>query len=231
MLKKTNCMLISPPNIQLDTANLDVKIGETTLQRIGTHETIKSVSFLGIHIDEHLTWNEHLKHINSKLSHSLFSMRQVKNMIPGINLVNLYNALIKPHLNYGIRAWGNAKQCHLKRTSILQKQAIRIAHGASFKCHSEPLFKQSANLTIKDLFSYEIMIFMKNLQDGRLPASFNGTFILNQNRFTCTYKTRQSYHYFIPKTRNKFTERLPPSNYPKVWNYIIPHVDNVVSKS
>ena len=51
-----------------------------------------------------------------KISHALFVLKQAKQILNTESLKTLYYALIQPHLQYGILAWGNA------RSSALQKQ-------------------------------------------------------------------------------------------------------------
>ena len=53
-----------------------VNIGGTVIERVGDDMPEQAVKFLGIHIDEHLTWNAHIKHVKSKISKSLFSIKQ-----------------------------------------------------------------------------------------------------------------------------------------------------------
>ena len=68
---KTNYMFFSPPNVHFDTSKYDIFIGNRAIDRIGDGMTERSLKFLGLHIDEHLVWDAHIKHINSKLSRSI----------------------------------------------------------------------------------------------------------------------------------------------------------------
>ena len=56
-----------------------------------------------------MSWKKHLKYINSKISRSLFAMKQCKVFLPKESLRTLYFSLINSHIVYGIIAWGNAK--------------------------------------------------------------------------------------------------------------------------
>ena len=227
--KKTNYMIITPPNINVDTSTFDIYIGFTKLDRIGKGAKTNHISFLGIHIDEHLTWSQHLKHINSKLARTIFAIKQVKNVLPKINLLGLYNALVKPHLTYGILVWGNARQCHIQKTVKLQKHAIRIINQASYNSHTEPLFKQSKVLALRELYEYETMLFMYKHFNNMLPSALNNMFTLNE-KVNVLHNTRQSKLYITPKHKNIFVKNLPFINFLYTWNRIGPKIDPTLSK-
>ena len=63
--------------------------------------------------------------------------------MPVESLITLYFALVHPHLNYGIIAWGNTDMGIVKQTNILQKRAIRIINKAVFNSHTDPKLKKN----------------------------------------------------------------------------------------
>ena len=85
------------------------------------HGVSKSTTFLGICLDENLTWKHHIANVNSKISRALFSIKQVKNILPVSMLNKLYLALIHSHSIYGILSWGNAGKSTLQKTVTLKK--------------------------------------------------------------------------------------------------------------
>ena len=70
-------------------------------------ERIKNVNdfiFLGLTIDEHLSWKPHIQKISNKIARTLGIMCRLKNFLPTQILRILYNSLILPHLQYSILA-------------------------------------------------------------------------------------------------------------------------------
>ena len=96
---KTKYIVIRPKHNRHDISHYSVHIGNTTLSRIGNDCTEKSTKFLGMHLDENLSWKYHINEINKKISKSLFFLKQVKKMLPLDSLKTLYYALIFPHLS------------------------------------------------------------------------------------------------------------------------------------
>ncbi len=186
------------------------------MTRVGNNCNDTSTKFLDIFMDENLTWRDHISYINSKIARTLFSIKQVKNVLPRESLKTLYLALIQPHISYGILAWGNANQTHLSRTLILQKRAIRTITRSNYNSHTDPLFRSSKILKLSDLYEFQASLFMFDYLLDRLPHSFRGIFKLNheiQQR-----ETRQSNKLYVARCESKFSLSLPLYNFPKIWN-------------
>ena len=69
-----------------------------------SHEIIKRVEktkYLGINIDESLSWKEQYKAIKNKLKGDLSSIRKLKNILPQRKIEQVYKALFESHLRYG----------------------------------------------------------------------------------------------------------------------------------
>ena len=74
-------------------------------------QCVESFNFLGIKIDQNLTWTKHVNYLCNKISKTIGIMDKPKSIIPGNSLLLLYNLLILSHLNYGTLAWGyNSKR-------------------------------------------------------------------------------------------------------------------------
>ena len=79
--------------------------------------------------------------------------------------VNIYNALILPHLNYGILIWGHKAHKLLK----VQKRAVRAITCSNYNAHSEPLFKQLCLVKADDLFTLAKLKFYHKYVDNSVP--------------------------------------------------------------
>ena len=66
---KIKYIILRAPHTQCNRTDLNISIDNTPLQRIGCHSSKQSTKFLGLLIDEHLSWAAHLAYINKKISH------------------------------------------------------------------------------------------------------------------------------------------------------------------
>ena len=68
-------------------------------------ERVKNFNFLGLIINENLSWKSHTDHISTKISMSIGVMNRIKRYSPQCILKTLYFALIHSYLNYSALAW------------------------------------------------------------------------------------------------------------------------------
>ena len=80
-------------------------------------EFVDNFNFLGMNLNKHLNWNPHVKIVSTNLVKTVGVLNILKKTLP-LNILRIvYNALILPHLNYGILAWGH----QAKRLNLIQK--------------------------------------------------------------------------------------------------------------
>ena len=80
--------------------------------------------FLGVIIDEQLSFKQHIRCIKGKVSRGLGILHKCKRFLNHNSLMQLYNSFIYPYLNYCICVWGSACQTYLQPLITLQKKII-----------------------------------------------------------------------------------------------------------
>ena len=141
-LKKSNALLFRKKN---DSNELNLNL---VLNGVPIEEKQKA-KYLGIIMDNKLTFEDHIKHIKSKLIKGNAILAKVRHFIPAHLLINTYNAHIQPHIDYGHNLWGYAAQCHLDNIVSQQKRSLRIMHFKDWRFRgSSTLFLQSKILPL-----------------------------------------------------------------------------------
>lgn len=164
---------------------------------------MRKFNFLGIILDENLSWKPHIEFISSKIAQTIGIMNRLKLSVPTFILLNLYNSLILPRLNYGLLIWGS----QTSRIFKVQKKAIRIVNLAKYNSHTEPLFKSCRLLNINDLYKVRILDFYYNLIHKKLPHYFLTNFNLEMPSKNHSYNTRNRSKIYSRRTNLKFTEK------------------------
>ena len=162
--------------------------------RINGHviEPVNETVFLGLNIDKKLSWDAHTKTISSKLSSSLYLLRQVSNCIPKEVLKTLYFSLVYSKLQYGIMHWGNKGTFAYNLEPIIRKQekAICIINKKKYTKRNSHLFSAVKSLKFQDIVYLEMMKFMYDNHHNNLPQPLLNLFTRNANIHN--YNTRHA---------------------------------------
>ena len=88
---------------------------------------VESTKFLGVQIDNQLTWHNHANHLVNKLNINKRIMALGRNLLDRNSLRKIYFAHIHSHLNYGLSIWGSMiSSSLLKELSKLQLHCIEM---------------------------------------------------------------------------------------------------------
>ena len=96
-VNKTKYILFRPTATHIQSENVNIKINNEPVERIGNTMKNKSFKFLGIHMDENINWKAHINYICNKISRSNYIINKVKHILPKLCL-----------LNYGLTLWGSS---------------------------------------------------------------------------------------------------------------------------
>ena len=105
-LLKTNYMIFCPRQRKY-TQSVSLILNGIELQRVS------NTKFLGIKIDQNLSWKSHINDVASKISRNIGIINRLKNFLPSHILLTLYNCFVLPYLTYSILTWGGSStQCN-----------------------------------------------------------------------------------------------------------------------
>ena len=107
-------------NMKDKPADLTLKIGSSHVER--TH--VKK--FLGLYIDDRLTFSEHINKICAKMSRSVGVMRRLRAFIPRAIQKQLFYAFIYSRFTYGIVCYGSAYQNQIQRLRNMINRALKL---------------------------------------------------------------------------------------------------------
>ena len=114
-IKKTNFIIFKSHKKRL-RRDLRLTLNGTVLQRV------EDSKFLGIVIDQHLTWKNHIDYITKKILRITGLLCRIRFYVNQTHLKMLYNSLIYPYLHYGNIVWANNYPTRLDTLFKLQKK-------------------------------------------------------------------------------------------------------------
>ena len=99
-------------------------------------ERVISYKFLGVHVEESLSWDTNISEISKKVAKALGALRRLKPICPHQILVSNYKSLILPNFDYCSAVWGCIGPGLTRKLQKLQNRAARIITGSSYDIRS-----------------------------------------------------------------------------------------------
>ena len=163
-----------------------------------------NTKFLGINIDNNLTWKAHINHITTKISKGVGVLSRLSKELSYNILILIYNTILLPYLTYCCITWGFTYQTYINKIFTIQKKEIRIITHSPFQCHSSPLFKKTNNLNIFQIIEYYARIFMLQKLNSTVPNVFQQNIFLSYSYHT--YETHNNLSIITPLFTLQFSK-------------------------
>ena len=137
-----------------------------------------SVQYLGVTLDSMVTFEIHIKILETNLSKAVGIICKLKFVLPKDALIKLYYALFHPHLLYGLVIWGSTYPSYLMKISTLQNKIVKLVGGGAFQDRVTPFYYKLNIPKLTDLYKIEISKLMYNIvhRPRYLPNSFSKYF-------------------------------------------------------
>ena len=206
---KTKYMIFRYPQTRVNSIpSLNVYINGHKVERVNTFD------FLGVTINETLTWKDHINKTCIKISKVIGIMVRCKKFLPTSVLLKIYNSLILSRINYSILCWGFEN----KRIYMLQKKAIRVICKTKHIAHTDPLFSKLNTLKVKDIYIRHCLKFLFNHENGKLPYHLKNFII--RNRSGHNHDTRHRNDFQSSLTNRASSDKILRQILPKILNDI-----------
>jgi len=151
---KSSYMVITNKTILDDPV---IKIRGQPLNRV------TEAKFLGIVLDDKLTFKAHVNSVCSKLSRARGIMYRISPFISHDIILKLYYSIFYPYITYCIPVWGNASAECVNRVSSLQKRAIKLL---TYQRSLNEVYKQHKLLRFPDIFKYFSVLKLFKILNG-----------------------------------------------------------------
>ena len=170
--------------------------------------SVKNVKYLGITLDSHLRWDEHINCVVKKIRCLINKFKFYTQIFATEQLKILYFSLVQSHLLYGIVAWGGVTKIYLRRLEIAQKWILKIIFQKEYLSPSDELYRDSGMLDLRQLF-------FSQLAFKQYKRKNSNSYVKHK------YSTRQRENTFlIPNIKKTIGERCHSYLAPKIYNAI-----------
>ena len=163
-LKKTYYMVFTNRRINTD---IELRIDNIVIKRV------TETRFLGVLIDEKLTWKSHISAMKAKMSRYVGIMYKLKGILPLKVRLQIYHSFVQSHLNYCSLVWGFSAKANIEKLFSSQKKGVRAAmpgftpsfyKNGVLPTHTKQFFNKNKILTIHNIIIKNAIIFMDKVR-------------------------------------------------------------------
>ena len=185
--------------------------------------------FLGVYLDEHLTWKYHINFVCKQIAKSVGILSRTRFYLSCKTKLMLYYTLIYPYITYCNSTWSSTYVSNLNRIYYLQKRAVRAVTNSDYRAHTAPLFSKLKILDIFQINTLDIAKFMFRYHNNLLPPLYLNLFMTNSQ--VHTYDTRTAGNYRMHSCRTNIKKFTILYQGPRVWNCLPASITNLPSFS
>ena len=211
---------------KIQSDNLPLKLPNLSMNNVKI-ERESCLKFLGILIDENLSWSNHISTLESKVSCAIGLLYRSR---PFLNLRSrklLYFNFIHSHLSYANIVWGATHKTKLLKLENLQKHACKVISYKKRRDSAIPVMEDFKILRIPNLNIYQTLIFMFKVSNKQVPPNFDSFFKLKSSQLNL--RSNQRKMFVQPKNTCKHIEHSLFYRGPKLWNSLSCEVKSVKS--
>ena len=224
-ITKTEFMIIGLRQRMNATQNdIAIRIRDREINRA---DVVKS---LGMHIDRHLSWSEHIHNISKKISSTIGALKRVRPFISRKTAVQVYTALIQPHFDYCCSVWDELGDTLATKLQKLQNRTARVITRSSYDADAGALLTLY-NWIISIIRRKKIKAqLMFKILKGNAPSYPKSFFSVRIRTFEYDVRNNQS-KLNIPKPRTNYLKRSICYSGALLWNNLPQEIRNLPNLS
>ena len=208
--KKTQMLLLSWKKRAKELENVVVKLNEKVVARCD------KVKYLGVWIDEGLTWRVHVEAVRRKCFGGLAQLKRNRDILPEITKKNIYNALVLPSLDYCCVVWHECRKFLQQRVERIQNYAMRLICAKPPRTLSEVLRGKLNWMTLTKRREIFRQVLIQRSIQNQAPSYLSKLF-----QTTETYGprvTQNSHKLHLTSVNTEFCKNATSFRGSQIWN-------------
>ncbi len=182
---KTKYIIFGTKSQLKDKPDLQLKVGSEPIERVSM------TKYLGVLLDQHLTFDDHISYIHKKATKKLGILYKAKDYLDRPAKILLYKSLILPHLDYCDVAYMNTTELNLNKLQLIQNIACRNILGVDRDTSANYMHSELQLQTLKQRTLHQAMDCFTNVNNPE--AGLHKMYKTVDNRQRTTRNTGTKY--------------------------------------
>ena len=150
-----------------DDCEFELFMGNHTIERTSTYR------YLGIMLDDKLSWSHHISEVCIKLSQVAGIFYKVRSLLSKDAMMLLYHGLAGSKLRYGLICWATASKSLLNKVNVSHNKIVTYMTFSKRCSRMWPLYCQIKVLPLQILIQIEYGKTMYKFLHNQLPEAFD----------------------------------------------------------
>ena len=152
----------------------------------------------------------------------------IRDFISIKHIKTIYYSLVYSTITYALAVYGQTTKENLLQIQRLQNKLLKVLTKKDSEFSTNKLHKELKILKVEDILDQEILSFVFNFRNQKLPKKFDNSFKMrNQNQ---QMRTRNiDNHMITPFTKTKYGEQTVRVKGSILWNQISPSLANTTN--
>ena len=208
---------------QCHNYELDLYISNTKIKKV------TSCKYLGVIVDEQLSWEDHIEHVFKKLIKFTSIFYKLRSILPKHCLHKLYYAFVYPHLLYSVEVYGNASKSALDKLCKLNNKILRILLHKKIDTPVYELYNSINSVPIPFLHEISILKFIHKCMYHKhlVPVIFHSYY--NESSLLHEHFTRRCTDLHLSSVYTNFGKRTSTFHGSVIWNKLPSSVKSTIS--
>ena len=164
---------------------------------------VTTAKSLGVTIDDRLDWSGHIEKVTKTVASGIAAIKRIRHLVPQATLDLIYQALIRPHLDYCNIVWVNCGITLRDKVQKLQNRTARVLTYSNYDKDAGHLFK---------LLGWKNLACQQQIQ--RTTMVYRSLHGLAPNYLSSKFERREI-AYDLRDSENKLNVPLPRTDYYK----------------
>ena len=163
-----------------------------------------TVSNLGIVMDKHLTYHDHVNRLVSRCTGTLIALTHAKHVLPQRVMQPIVTALVLSTIRYCIAVYGTCGVTELHRVQKLLHFCARVVSGRRKYDHVSDVLRDMRWLSAQNLFLYHRICCVRRIVESGQPSAIASMLV---NAADHGHETRHASRLRLPRIRTEAGRR------------------------
>ena len=176
-VKKSSFTIFRSPKLKVPNLPNSISFSKSEIIRS------KSVKYLGITLDEFLSFKEHTINVCNSLKKYFRIFYNIRRYMNKSQSTSLYYSYIYSRIQYAISIYCANSQNNINMLQTMQNKLLKVLLSKGMRYSTNQLHNDLDILKVSDLESLETITFVKNFMLNKLPEAFSNYYSKPNHNF------------------------------------------------